>query len=405
MRFILIAHGLIDRSGHHYMEARAFKEEAARHGLECTILANRDVSPSIRDELDAVPLFQHTPYQKFFRRKHFRSWRDFRFYGKLMGQELCSLPPGTISATDILVSPLTRARDMSGLTYWLARLPRSQHPFLALNFMFDDISRPVGANGGWKLNLKAAFLYRLAFLRLRHTLAPNRIHLSAGGVEFAKAMTRALDYPVVDFPLPVQHEIFMESPDIVRPDQAPCIAFLGFMHPRKGAKLAGAVISRVLAKNANCRFLLQANPEYWEKRWQDEIGPVASARVHIHRGAMTQDEYQNTMKMAELVLLPYPPAGYTLQTSGVFSEAMAMGKVSIVPEGTWMAANVRKYGGGAVMFSEFEVDSIAAACLRALEHLPSLKRDMRYISSHWRENMGMKTFVQRILDAGKACRT
>jgi glycosyltransferase involved in cell wall biosynthesis len=114
---------------------------------------------------------------------------------------------------------------------------------------------------------------------------------------------------------------------------------------------------------------------------------------------MSQDDYQTAMKRANLVLLPYLPAGYVLQTSGIFSEAMAMGKVSIIPDGTWMADMARIHGGGAVMFQEFEASAIAGAVCMALQRLPELAREMGNISSRWRESMGMKAFFQRILDA------
>ena len=398
MRFILIAHGLIDRSGHHYMEARAFKEEATRHGLECTILAHRDVSASIRDELGALPLFRHTPYKRLFQRRCFGQLRDFRFYGKHMSRELMSLPPGMITSTDVLVSTLTKARDIHGLALWLTQLSRVERPFVAMNFMIDDISRPGSETSDWTLNLKAAMFYRLAFSRLRKIMGRNRFLLSAGGTAFAQTMTRVLGYPVQTFPLPVQHDLPSCETDSVPPGESPFIVFLGHMQQRKGSDLIGAVILRVLEQYPDCRFLLQANPESWEKRWQDEIGPVAGARVHIHRGEMSQDEYQTAMKRANLVLLPYDRAGYTLQTSGVFSEAMTMGKVSIIPDGTWMADMARKQGGGAVLFEKFEAAAIAEAVCGALQCLPKLTRNMRNISSTWRESMGMKAFFQRILD-------
>ena len=38
------------------MEARAFKEEVARYGLESTILAHSAILPEIRQELHAITL-------------------------------------------------------------------------------------------------------------------------------------------------------------------------------------------------------------------------------------------------------------------------------------------------------------------------------------------------------------
>lgn len=399
MRFILIAHGLIDRTGHHYMEARAFKEETARQGLECVLLAHRDIGAPIRDELRALPLFRHTPYKQFFRRRRLGLWRDYRFYSRHMSRELASLPPGMMTSSDVLVSTLTKARDMRALALWLERLPREQRPFFAINFMIDDIARPESEAGNWTLNLKSALLYRSAFSRLRKAAGAGRLLVSAGGPAFADTMTRVLGHHVLTFPLPVQHDLPCDPPEKVSTDLSPLIVFLGHMQERKGPDLIASVIPRVLEQHADCRFLLQANPESWGKRWQDELGPVAGARVQIHRGEMCQDDYQRAMDRADLVLLPYVPAAYALQTSGIFSEAMAMGKVSIIPDGTWMADMARKYGGGAVTFPAFEATAIAGAICRALQRLPELTADMKGISSRWRESMGMSAFVQRILGA------
>ena len=33
MRFFLVENGLVDRSGHHYMEARSFRKVAKHHGI------------------------------------------------------------------------------------------------------------------------------------------------------------------------------------------------------------------------------------------------------------------------------------------------------------------------------------------------------------------------------------
>ena len=399
MRLILVAHGLIDRTGHHYMEARAFKEEAARQGLECLLLAHRDISASIREELEALPLFPHTPYKILFRPRYLGPLRDFRLYSRQMGRALTGLPPGIISSSDVLVSTLTKARDMQGLALWLTRIPREQRPFVAINFMIDDISRPGNQAKKWRTNLKSALLYRFAFSRLRKVLGADRFLLSAGGTTFAQAMTRVLDHPVRTLPLPVQHELSCCNAKSSVPGKSPWIVFLGHSQQRKGSDLIGFVVPKVLERYPDCRFFLQANPESWERRWRDEIGPVAMARVQIHRGEMSQEEYQSAMSRADLVLLPYLPAGYALQTSGVFSEAMAMGKVSVIPDGTWMAAMARKHGGGAVMFPRFEVAAIAEASCRALQALPGLTREMEGIRSAWRESMGMKAFLQRILDA------
>lgn len=401
MRFILIANGLIGRTGHHYMEARAFKDEAARHGKECTILAHRDITPSIRDELGARPLFRLSPYDRPVQLRRIGPLINVPIYARSMKKKLMSLPQETITVSDIVVSTITRANEMLGFVMWLAKRPPEQRPFLAINFMFDDITRAVPGTNRWTLQSMSTALYRFAFTLLRKTLPADRLLVTAGSAAFARTMSRVLKHPVQSFPLPVRHEIPSGEPTTLFPGRAPVIVYLGHTQPRKGSDLAGAVVRGVLEQHASCRFLLQANPECWEKCWWDDIGPVGKDRVLIHRGEMNQKEYQNAIGSSDLVLLPYRWESYALQTSGVFSEAMALGKVSIVPEGTWMADMARIHGGGAVLFHRHEVGSIVEACLKALESLPHLTADAQRISMVWRETMGMKAFVQQILDAAE----
>jgi glycosyltransferase involved in cell wall biosynthesis len=397
VRFILIANGLVNRSGHHYMEARAFKEEAAQHGVECLILAHRDILPELREELHALPLFRYTPYAQPSTKRYRGPWVNFWRLGRSLGKQLLRLPADEITAADLVVCPLTTANELLGMALWLARRPRSQRPRLALNFMIDDISQQLPGSTGTAIRKTSAFFYRGAFSLLRNQLPPNRLLLSAGGTAFAQTMRRILKHPVQLFPLPVQHELPPLPRGPQATDRAPLIVILGHMHLRKGANLVGGIVRDVVQQHATCHFLLQANPRSWEEIWRNEIGPLNTERVLVHRGEMTQEEYQTWLHHADLVLMPYSPAHYTLQTSGVFSEAMALGKPCIVPEGTWLAEMARRNRCGVTIFPCHSVETIATATLGALEELPRLTAAMQAVRSEWRETMGMQAFVKRLL--------
>jgi glycosyltransferase involved in cell wall biosynthesis len=265
--------------------------------------------------------------------------------------------------------------------------------------MIDDISQPVKKNKYLASNILPEKFYKFAFKQLRNKLEPKRLLLSAGGDAFAKAMTRILNHPVQVFPLPVQHDLPAISPKRLSAGESPLIVVLGHTCARKGSELIGPILRKVLGKHNSCHCFLQANPVCWGSRWKDEIGMDLISRVCVHSGEMTQDEYQESLSRADLVLLPYIPEKYLLLTSGVFSEAMAMGKVSVIPDGTWMADMVHKYGGGGVIYPRHDVEVIIEAILKALQHLPQLTHDMQDISSEWRESMGMKSYLQKILDA------
>lgn len=402
MKFVLIAHGLKNRSGHHYMEARSFREEAARHKIKTCILARHDINPPVRDELQAVPLFTKTPYKNLYKRWDYKTLLSFWSYGWRMSRELSSLPADTVCPQDIVVSPLTKAQDLYSMALWLAKLSPRRRPFVAINFMVDDISGHAVTDDRQGFHLTPAKCYRFAFNRLQRLLPRERLLLSAGGARFAHTVSGIIDHPVQLFPLPVQHDLpgtdTMDQADL----SSPLIVYLGHMRVEKGADLVGAVIARVLKQHETCRFLLQANPDEWAKEWRVAIGGT-SRRIQMHRGEMSQGEYQEAMKNGHIVLLPYRPECYMLQTSGIFSEAMAMGRVCIIPENTWMADMARSYGEGCVVYDRHDPDCIAEAILTGLENLPRLNKNMLGISRQWKDTMGMKSFVQRILDAAQSC--
>ena len=97
------------------------------------------------------------------------------------------------------------------------------------------------------------------------------------------------------------------------------------------------------------------------------------------------------------MLLSYNEKKYRIQTSGVFSEALALGKVTIVPDGTWMSDVLREKDGGGIISSGKSIESYAQSIISALDSLPSLKQKAQRLAGAWKDNMGMNAFVEEIL--------
>ena len=49
------------------------------------------------------------------------------------------------------------------------------------------------------------------------------------------------------------------------------------------------------------------------------------------------------MNKADLILLPYSQESYSVQTSGIFTEALSMGKPVIVTDDTWMSYELKYF--------------------------------------------------------------
>jgi hypothetical protein len=58
---------------------------------------------------------------------------------------------------------------------------------------------------------------------------------------------------------------------------------------------------------------------------------------------MSRDDYIEWMRKAHLILLPYSAEDYSCRTSGIFVEAISLGSIPVVTEGTWMAYELKKF--------------------------------------------------------------
>lgn len=60
--------------------------------------------------------------------------------------------------------------------------------------------------------------------------------------------------------------------------------------------------------------------------------------------SLTQKQYQKWMQISDLILLPYHPSEYRVNTSGIFFEAITAGKIPVVKKGTWLANECKRFG-------------------------------------------------------------
>ena len=67
-------------------------------------------------------------------------------------------------------------------------------------------------------------------------------------------------------------------------------------------------------------------------------------QVQTVANPLSEEEYANTLKRADMILLPYDARRYGEATSGVFVESVVFGKLPLVSRGTWMAFELEKFG-------------------------------------------------------------
>ena len=205
---------------------------------------------------------------------------------------------------------------------------------------------------------------------------------------------------------------FTELPIPVRPmdvsadagaDGVIDITCLGNARREKGFHLLGDVVpvlARLRERGIAGRLVVQTNTNLAG----GEPGIAATARrlrdapeglVRCVEGPLTSGDYAELMSRSALVLLPYDPALYLGRSSGVFAEALALGKPVIVPDRGWMAAETHPDHGVTFAYPT----GLAAAVETALTDYARLRHGAEARAAAWREVQTAERLVAALLTA------
>ncbi|MFM8273154.1 MAG: glycosyltransferase [Gemmata sp.] len=121
------------------------------------------------------------------------------------------------------------------------------------------------------------------------------------------------------------------------------VLFLGDLRDEKGFALLPSLV-RAMGGDGRVRFVVPGalHPEEREPKMlaalaELETYPESQVERPFREGFVPPDDYYRLLASADIVLCPYDATAYRARSSGVFAEAVAAGKPTVVPAGTWMA--------------------------------------------------------------------
>ncbi len=221
----------------------------------------------------------------------------------------------------------------------------------------------------FRLGLHSArgrLMYRAMLRVYEMLLCRDRVALLSDSEKVARNNETMLGRPL--YVLPIPHTAVPSSADIdaaqaLRRALAPG-AIVCWWPGQPAAEKGLDVIRRIAASEAAGAERIQlviAEAADVKHIGRTQVRRVASALPHA--------EYAAWMAAADVILLPYDPVAYSERTSGIFTEAVAAGRMPLVSEGTWMADELLRHG-----LPEFIVDW---ARPDLLEHILDMARDER----------------------------
>lgn len=118
------------------------------------------------------------------------------------------------------------------------------------------------------------------------------------------------------------------------------VTFLGQARREKGAEIINQTVARLgqdVSWLSGVKFSVRAGTE---------VPHAAKERVCVMDANMSEKAYWDSLKQADILVIPYLSPEFKYRTSGIIVDAMFVGKPCIVIQDTWLADVVQKYHFG-----------------------------------------------------------
>ncbi len=176
-------------------------------------------------------------------------------------------------------------------------------------------------------------------------------------------------------------------------NQTPVIGYLGNSRKEKGLKhLLMAFGAIQYEYKAYIQFDLFSSYNHREKKNKELINSIdLNKNIHIVSGYLSDEKYFQLFNKIDIILLPYQPEEYRLRSSGIFSEAIGLGKIIVTHRDTLMGETIEKLQIG-VTYKNSEKLSIAIN--QALVNFSIYKKNIDSLKNEWKQKNNVHNFFK-----------
>lgn len=390
MRLWVFENGLASKAGHHFNNSVGLRQACAERGLDVQFFIHQLAEAEVIAALDAQLVFRYTPYAKVSKDPLAGSLESALTQGTEFAKGFDVALAQGMTSDDLVFIPTTTQAELYGCAVAFRRLPPERRPRLILNFMMENFL----ARGTTKLGVVAT-LYRFAMNALQPGIVGNRLILAANGNGMAAQFSQVLGRTVSLYPMPKCYPAMMpESSGAPLAGRRCRVAVLGHSRPDKGLHLIPPLIGR----HPELDFLIHVSGAQAEQLWQDAKATTDTlANLEIIRGALDASDYHALMARADVLLLPYDAKQIPFRSSGVFSEAVAAGKIVVVPKGTWMEEHLSNGNGAGACFPSRTTACISESLKLVTEKLTELDAHARSCAPRWRAEQSIAAYIDQAL--------
>jgi glycosyltransferase involved in cell wall biosynthesis len=390
MKLIIADNTLESYQGHSFAYCESIKREAEKQGINVTILATQNVNPEVKTILNAVPFFKYSFFHSFPEPwflgffpdriiNHYYPLWNYYLRNKMLAAEMKGVLPFCPPQEDcIILFPNFTYNDFKGIVDTAEITKNNPNIHIAAVQHFTS-----------RINLHTSKFpnryYERVFNYLNKSIHQNRIHLFSDSTQLIEEYKKYTPKHLTVLPIP---HTSISTPNTAKEPKKLIIGYMGDARTNKGFHLLPEALDVVKQNNPNHKleFHIQANIRN-KNEWQaSQAGALLNNRTDTicYSKALNEMEYKNLMNLIDVFVLPYTLDYYHSQTSGVFSEARSLGKVTVATRGSWMADEISKNGGG-ILCSPEDPKDIGDSISKAITNYSLLKKEALKAEKSWNE--------------------
>lgn len=380
---VIIDSGLRSHGGHNYFYTREVQHALRRLGIKVRVLVNRGFPSEEAQAEGFTPAFSVGAHDHALGRGFFPDLAYVHAQSVVFAHEL-GAALGEKSG-EFVFSHTLGDFELIGWRRFLRR-----HAFPGRLALLMRVVHGA-ASAGWIRQGLHPYIIKPRSLRAIGGLLGDRFTLVTDSEALSAGYSSVFAGRIVTLPIPVAKDSDLQPAD-PSPSTGLCVGYVGDARESKGFNLLPGALRDLLVKApATTHFVVQMS---WPSQGRGlaeapsgvaELEALATAhpsRIKLIRHKLGPDEYWRTINALDVVLLPYSTPFYREATSGIFAEALHLGKVVVVSSDTWMAHELRRSEGGTV-HRRGDAGDLVAQTLQAIDGFDQYQKRARAFQPEW----------------------
>lgn len=406
-RVLIIDSGLRSLSGHNFSYTQAVRQALIKLGATVDVFVNRGCPSDLAEAHQLQPLFTVGAFDFPFGHGRIRDLIHVQAQSHVFAEEL-EHGLRERAAYDFIFSHTLADFELIGWSRYLKRNTIRG----ALAVVLRQTPR-YSACSWWRRAFNPYWRLRPRYLaRLRRRLG-SRFLLCTDSRALTDEYSHVYRHPILSLPIPLNPGLYEPHPNAAlsvstrysfRNRSRLRIGYLGEARSPKGFHLLPSVVRAVIASEEAARFVIQcplpsAGGEASMKAVLADLADLAGQHpdraVLIHERLST-DDYADLAQNLDIILIPYIDEHYRAATSGIFTEAVALGKPVVVPSDTWMSRELATAGSG-VVFPREDPSRLGPATLEVVRNYPKHQAAAALGCEAWKAFHNSRTLAEMLL--------